>query len=216
MTGKRKRHRAEFKARVALEALRGELTAAQLAAKYGVHQTMVGGWKKQAVEGLASTTIPGGPIRPWPGARRTRHTGQEEDRGQTGRRRRSWRPDNNQNQAYPSRKTVQRDRATSWIGPSLEGRGVGQPLGTGGAIRAGCDDRRLRPARRKPGGGARERCNRRRRFRSWLHRLWASCRAGRQRVVRWPSPDARHGTPWRGGAGCLLGIRTARACMHRD
>ncbi len=54
MTGKRRRHGAEFKARVALEALRGELTAAQLAAKHGIHQTMVGEWKKQAVEGLAS------------------------------------------------------------------------------------------------------------------------------------------------------------------
>ncbi len=54
MMGKRKRYGAEFKARVALEALRGELTAAQLAAKHGVHQTMVGEWKKQAVEGLAS------------------------------------------------------------------------------------------------------------------------------------------------------------------
>ncbi len=54
MTGKRKRYTAEFKAKVALEALRGELTASQLAAKHGIHQTMVGGWKRQAMEGLAS------------------------------------------------------------------------------------------------------------------------------------------------------------------
>ena len=54
MTGKRKRYSAEFKARGALEALRGELTAAQWAAKHGIHQTVVGEWKKQAVEGLAS------------------------------------------------------------------------------------------------------------------------------------------------------------------
>ncbi len=39
---------------MALEALRGELTAAQLAAKHGIHQTMVGEWKRQAMEGLAS------------------------------------------------------------------------------------------------------------------------------------------------------------------
>jgi transposase len=51
MTGKRKRYSAEFKARGALEALRGELTAAQWAAKHGIHQTVVGEWKKQAVEG---------------------------------------------------------------------------------------------------------------------------------------------------------------------
>ena len=54
MTGKRKRYSAEFKAKVAVEALRGELTAAQLASKHGIHQTMVGEWKRQAVEGLAA------------------------------------------------------------------------------------------------------------------------------------------------------------------
>jgi transposase len=54
MTGKRKRYTAEFKAKIALEALRGELTVAQLAAKHGVHQTMISGWKRQAMEGLSS------------------------------------------------------------------------------------------------------------------------------------------------------------------
>ena len=42
MAGKRTRYSSEFKAKVALEALRGELTAAQLAAKHGIYQTMVG------------------------------------------------------------------------------------------------------------------------------------------------------------------------------
>ncbi|MGT2572050.1 transposase, partial [Acinetobacter ursingii] len=51
MTGKRKRYSAEFKAKVALEAIRGEMTVAQLAARHGVHQTMINAWKKQAVEG---------------------------------------------------------------------------------------------------------------------------------------------------------------------
>jgi transposase len=54
MTGKRKRYSADFKAKVALAALRGELTTAQLASKHGIHQTMVGEWKKQAMEGLAA------------------------------------------------------------------------------------------------------------------------------------------------------------------
>ena len=54
MTGKRKRYSAEFKAKVAMEALRGELTTAQLAAKHGVHQTVIGDWKRQAVEGLVT------------------------------------------------------------------------------------------------------------------------------------------------------------------
>ena len=54
MTGKRKRYSADFQGKVALEALRGEQTVAQLAAKHGVHQTMINAWKKQAVEGMAT------------------------------------------------------------------------------------------------------------------------------------------------------------------
>ncbi len=53
MTGKRKRYSAEFKAKVALDALRGELTVSQLVAKHSVHQTMISAWKRQALEGLA-------------------------------------------------------------------------------------------------------------------------------------------------------------------
>ena len=51
----RKRHGAEFKAKVALEAIRGEQTLAKLSAKRGIHQTMIAAWKRQATEGLAST-----------------------------------------------------------------------------------------------------------------------------------------------------------------
>ena len=54
MTSKRKRYSADFKAKVALEALRGELTTAQLATKHGIHPTMVGEWKKQAMDGLTA------------------------------------------------------------------------------------------------------------------------------------------------------------------
>ena len=54
MTGKRQRYSAEFKAKVALEALRGELTVAQLVSKHGVHQTLINAWKRQAVEGMAA------------------------------------------------------------------------------------------------------------------------------------------------------------------
>jgi transposase len=52
--GKRKRYLAEFKAKVMLEALRAELTIAQLVAKHDVHQTLINAWKWQAVEGMAS------------------------------------------------------------------------------------------------------------------------------------------------------------------
>jgi transposase len=51
----RKRYSAEFKARVALEAIRGDLTLAELAAKHGIHHTMIAAWKRQAVEGMAGT-----------------------------------------------------------------------------------------------------------------------------------------------------------------
>jgi transposase-like protein len=43
---KRRNHDAAFKARVALEALKGEKTAAELATAYGVHPTMIHQWKK--------------------------------------------------------------------------------------------------------------------------------------------------------------------------
>jgi transposase len=51
----RKQYTAEFKAKVALEAIRGELALAELVAKHGFHQTMIAAWKKQAVEGMAAT-----------------------------------------------------------------------------------------------------------------------------------------------------------------
>lgn len=52
--GKRRNFSAEFKARVALEALRGELTVSQIGAKHGVHANVVANWKKQALEGMAA------------------------------------------------------------------------------------------------------------------------------------------------------------------
>ena len=54
MTTKRQRYGADFKAKVALEAIRGELTTAQLASKHAVHQTMINDWKRTAIAGLAS------------------------------------------------------------------------------------------------------------------------------------------------------------------
>lgn len=49
-----KQYSGEFKSRVALEAIRGELTLAELASKHGVHQTMIARWKRQAIEGMAA------------------------------------------------------------------------------------------------------------------------------------------------------------------
>lgn len=46
----RKRHSAEFKARVALEAIKGDKTLAELAAHYEVHPNQIAVWKKQAFD----------------------------------------------------------------------------------------------------------------------------------------------------------------------
>ncbi len=48
----RKRHSSEFKAKVALEALKGTKTINQIASETGVHATQINTWKKQAREGL--------------------------------------------------------------------------------------------------------------------------------------------------------------------
>ena len=51
---KRKRYGAEFKAKVALEAIREDLTTAELAKKYDIHPTMIMGWKRTATLNMAS------------------------------------------------------------------------------------------------------------------------------------------------------------------
>ena len=50
----RKKHDAVKKARVALEAVKGERTLNELAGVYGVHPTQIGLWKKILTEGAAS------------------------------------------------------------------------------------------------------------------------------------------------------------------
>ena len=49
---KRRKFSAELKAKVALEALRGEQTLAELAARYNVHPNLITNWKKPARKGL--------------------------------------------------------------------------------------------------------------------------------------------------------------------
>ncbi len=48
---KRRNHDAGFKARVALEAVKGERTVSELSAEYGVHPTMIHQWKKALLDG---------------------------------------------------------------------------------------------------------------------------------------------------------------------
>ena len=51
MAKQRKRHSAEFKARVALAAVKGDKTINELAGRFGVHPTMIHAWKKQLLHG---------------------------------------------------------------------------------------------------------------------------------------------------------------------
>jgi transposase len=53
MIKKRKQYSPEFKAKVALAALRNEESTAELAAKYEVHPTMITNWKRELTEGAA-------------------------------------------------------------------------------------------------------------------------------------------------------------------
>ncbi len=48
----RRRFTADFKAKVALEALRGDRTVQEIAAKHKVHPNQVSTWKRQAIDGL--------------------------------------------------------------------------------------------------------------------------------------------------------------------
>ena len=51
---KRRNHSPSFKAKVALEALKGDLTMAELIKKYDVHANQISDWKKQLLESAAN------------------------------------------------------------------------------------------------------------------------------------------------------------------
>ena len=53
MGKKRNKYSAEFKAKVALTALKGEETASELAARFGVHPAMINTWKRSLIDGAA-------------------------------------------------------------------------------------------------------------------------------------------------------------------
>jgi len=50
----RKRYSSEFKAKVALAALKEDATLSEIAARFEIHPNLVGLWKREAVEGLSS------------------------------------------------------------------------------------------------------------------------------------------------------------------
>ncbi len=59
MTTTRKQYSPKFKAKVALEAIRGERTLSQLASQYHVHPVQIGQWRKTAVEQMAELFVDG-------------------------------------------------------------------------------------------------------------------------------------------------------------
>jgi transposase len=52
-TTRRRRYSADFKAKVALEAIRGEQTINELAARYELHPNMITNWKRQAIDNMS-------------------------------------------------------------------------------------------------------------------------------------------------------------------
>jgi transposase-like protein len=54
MKAKRRTHDSAFKARVALEALKGIKTTQQIAKEFGIHPAQVGDWKKTLQERLSN------------------------------------------------------------------------------------------------------------------------------------------------------------------
>lgn len=52
MSKDRKKYSSAEKAKIALEAIKGELTIAQISSKYAVHSTQINQWKRQLLNAL--------------------------------------------------------------------------------------------------------------------------------------------------------------------
>jgi len=54
MSKKAKQYSATEKTKIVLEAIKGEMTIAQISSKYGVHATQIQAWKKRGIENLVN------------------------------------------------------------------------------------------------------------------------------------------------------------------
>lgn len=52
-SNKKKRYKPEFKAKVALAAVKGEKTIAQLSSEYGIHGTSINQWRRELLQGAS-------------------------------------------------------------------------------------------------------------------------------------------------------------------
>ena len=59
MTTTRKQYSPKFKARVAIEAIRGEKTLSQLGSQFKVHPIQIANWRKSALEQLPELFVDG-------------------------------------------------------------------------------------------------------------------------------------------------------------
>ena len=59
MTTTRKQHSPQFKARVVIEAIRGEKTLAQLGSQFKVHPIQIAKWRKTALEQMPELFVDG-------------------------------------------------------------------------------------------------------------------------------------------------------------
>ena len=60
MARQRKSHTGAFKAQVALAAIKGDKTINELARQFGIHPTLIHGWKKQLLNGVEDVFTSGG------------------------------------------------------------------------------------------------------------------------------------------------------------